>query len=267
MPLTLRFVLARFLAVRLLPVPAVFLVSFVACGGAAQESITVAVASNFAPALQNIAARFETASGHSVRVSSASTGKLYAQITNGAPFDVLLAADTERPRLLEASGQGVAASRFTYAIGGLALWSRDPALIDTDCRGSLRHLGKKRLAIANPDTAPYGAAARETLMNLGLWDHLASQLVVGENITQTLHFVSSGNALLGFIAATQAVDTRLPEATCVWPVPPKLHRPIEQQAILLQHAAENAVAKEFLSFLHSAAGRAMIRQHGYTLPD
>jgi len=242
------------------------------CAGA--DPITVAVASNFTPALRDIAARFEIESGQPVRVSSASTGKLYAQITHGAPFDVLLAADIERPRLLEASGHGIAGSRFTYAIGSLVLWSRDPALSEADCRGQLENLGKKRVAIANPDTAPYGTAARETLISLDLWARVQPQLVTGENIAQTLHFiaqtlhfVSSGNASLGFIAATQSLDSRLPEATCTWPVPPELHRPIEQQAILLKRAVENSVAADFMDFLTGSAGREIIEHHGYALPD
>ncbi|MEE8427514.1 MAG: molybdate ABC transporter substrate-binding protein [Woeseiaceae bacterium] len=234
---------------------------------AGAASITVAVASNFTAALHDLAAQFEAESGQTIRVSSGSTGKLYAQITNGAPFDVLLAADVERPRLLEASGHGVAGSRFTYAIGHLVLWSRDAALTGGDCRRQLENLGQQRLAIANPDTAPYGAATRDTLMGLELWERVKPQLVVGENIAQTLQFVASGNARLGFIAATQALDLRLPEATCAWPVPSKLHRAIEQQAILLRRAAENSVASDFLKFLRDATGHAIIERNGYSLPE
>ena len=234
---------------------------------AAAESITVAVASNFTATLHDLAVRFEAESGHTVRVSSASTGVLYAQIANGAPFDVLLAADAERPRLLEADGHGVAGSRFTYAIGHLVLWSRNPALAGANCRARLENLGQQRLAIANPDTAPYGAAARDSLMGLDLWEHVQAQLVVGRNIAQTLQFVASGNASLGFIAGNQMLDKRLPEATCSWPVPPELHNAIEQQAILLQRAADNSVAADFLSFLRNAAGRTIIERNGYTVPD
>ncbi len=231
------------------------------------ESITVAVASNFTATLQDLAARFEVESGHSVRVSSASTGKLYAQIINGAPFEILLAADVERPRLLEVSGHGVAGSRFTYAIGHLVLWSWDPKLSAIDCRRGLEDLGRQRLAIANPDTAPYGIAARETLISLGLWERVQPQLVVGENIAQALHFVATGNARLGFIAATQSLDARLPDATCTWSVPPELHRPIEQQAILLKRAADKSTVADFMEFLRGSAGRTIIARHGYTLPD
>ena len=234
---------------------------------AGAESITVAVASNFTTTLHDLAARFEAESGHTVRVSSASTGVLYAQIANGAPFDVLLAADAERPRLLEADGHGVAGSRFTYAIGHLVLWSRNPALTGVDCRAQLENLGQQRLAIANPDTAPYGAAARDSLIGLNLWKRVQAQLVVGRNIAQTLQFVASGNASLGFIAENQMLDKRLPKTTCSWPVPPELHNAIEQQAILLRRAAENSVASDFLSFLRNAAGRAIIEHNGYAVPD
>jgi molybdate transport system substrate-binding protein len=267
MLLSLWFLSKRILSARAITASAIFLVGLVSFTAMAQESTTIAVASNFAPAARELAEHFEAESGQSVRVSSASTGKLYAQIINGAPFDVLLAADVERPRLLEAAHHGVAESRYTYAIGRLVLWSRDPAVTGAGCRGLLENLGKKRLAIANPDTAPYGTAARETLVNLKLWKRIKSQLVVGENIAQTLQFVSSGNASLGFIAATQSLDARLPQASCIWPVPPELHRPIEQQAILLQRAAENSIATGFLKFLRGPGGRTIIERHGYMLPD
>lgn len=231
------------------------------------EPVTVAVASNFTRAIQDIVASFAAESGQVVQITSASTGKLYAQISNGAPFDVFLAADAERPRLLEAAGRGVEGSRFTYAIGQLVLWSRDPALAGTDCRGRLNDLGASRLAIANPDTAPYGVAAREMLIGLGLWGRVEAQLVRGENIAQALHFVSSGNASLGLIARAQANDARLPPATCSWPVPPKLHSPIRQQAVLLNRAAGNESAAAFLEFLRGPTARAIIARHGYLLPD
>ena len=234
---------------------------------ASAESITVAVASNFTTTLHDLTMEFEAESGHSVRISSASTGALYAQITNGAPFDVLLAADTERPRLLEASGHGVAGSRFTYAIGHLVLWSRNPALTGADCRAQLENLGQQRLAIANPETAPYGAAGRETLIGLNLWGRVQGQLVVGRNIVQTLQYVASGNASLGFIAGNQVLDQRLPKVTCSWPVPPELHRAIEQQAILLRRGAENSVASDFLSFLRDETGREIVKHNGYAVPD
>lgn len=231
------------------------------------DSITVAVASNFRVAMQDIVERFEADTGHSVRLSFGSTGKLYAQISNGAPFELLLAADAERPRELEKSGHAIAGTRFTYAIGRLVLWSRDPALAGADCRSHLEDLGADHLAVANPATAPYGAAAREYLMAAGLWERVQSQLVVGENIAQTMQFVASGNASLGFIAEAQTLDSRLPVATCMWPVPEDLHQPIEQQAILLQRAADNQVAADFLEFLGSAVARTIVARHGYAVPE
>lgn len=231
------------------------------------ESITVAVASNFRVTIQDIVELFEGDTGHSVRLSFGSTGKLYAQISNGAPFDVLLAADAERPRKLEKSGRSIVGTRFTYAIGRLVLWSRDPALEDSDCRSHLEDLGKDHLAVANPETAPYGAAAREYLMHAGLWERVQAQLVFGENIAQTMQFVASGNASLGFIAEAQTLISGLPTATCTWPVPAELHQPIEQQAILLQRAADKPTAADFLEFLRSQAVREIIVRHGYALAE
>jgi len=231
------------------------------------DTLTVAVASNFARPAHDIAEHFEAASDHSVRITTASTGKLYAQIVNGAPFDILLAADAGRPQLLEASGAAVAGTRFTYAVGALALWSRDKELAGTDCREPLTRLGSKKLAIANPLTAPYGVASRQFLEGEGLWSIAATQLVFGENISQTLHFVVSGNASLGLIARSQALDARLPEPACQWLVPQSMHEPLEQQAVLLQRAANNEAATDFMAFLRSPAGRKIIGAHGYTAPQ
>ena len=229
------------------------------------DSILVAVASNFNTTAAEIVKEFRAESGHDVRISSASTGKLFVQIENGAPFDVLLAADSARPERLEASGHGVQNSRFTYAIGQLVLWSRDPDIEVSECRERLEHLESDRLAIANPDTAPYGAAARQLLKRLGLWDGLQSRLVIGENVAQTLQFVASGNASLGFVAMSQIDNDRLPEPSCSWIVTPDLHDAIEQQAILLDRAAGNPVAREFLQFLRSESGRMIISRSGYLL--
>lgn len=234
---------------------------------AAAEVVTVGAASNFAAPVRELGARFESGTGHAVRISSASTGKLYAQIKNGAPFDVLLAADAERPERLLKSGDAVAGSRFTYAIGRLVVWSRDPRLSGASCRDALARDDLGHLAIANPETAPYGAAARESLIALGLWDRVRTRVVTGENIAQTLHFVASGNASLGFVAAAQLTAAELPDASCSWDVPGELHRPIEQQAVLLRRAAHNPVARRFLEFLKSEAGRAIVARHGYALPD
>jgi molybdate transport system substrate-binding protein len=227
------------------------------------DVVTVAVASNFATAAAEISAAFQDETGHRLRLSMASTGKLYAQIVNGAPFDVLLAADSERPVRLETLDHGVAGTRFTYAIGELVLWSRRTG----DCRMDLEGQGSGRIAIANPDTAPYGSAAREFLIEAGLWEQVEMRLVIGENIAQALQFVATGNAALGFIARSQLHTPTLPDATCTWPVPPATHAPIEQQAVLLARAISNATAKRFLGFLRSDAARVIIRRHGYRLPE
>jgi molybdate transport system substrate-binding protein len=228
-----------------------------------EEYVTVAVASNFASTAREISAQFTRVSGSRVRVTTASTGKLHAQILNGAPFDILLAADAERPEALEASGAGVRGTRFTYALGALVLWSRQVE----DCREALRRADGGHIAIANPETAPYGTAARSFLQQSGLWKSIAYRLVVGENISQTLQFVASGNAELGFIARAQLRTPSLPPASCSWPVPETMHDTIEQQAILLQRAANDEGARSFLQFLRGAGGRAIILRDGYGLPE
>jgi len=229
---------------------------------AAEDYVTVAVASNFGATARAIAAQFEQDEGYEIRITTASTGKLYAQVTNGAPFDLLLAADAERPRRLEAAGLGVAGTRFTYARGMLVLWSRTAH----DCHAALRDEAGGRVAIANPETAPYGAAARSYLQQAGLWEAVRGRLVIGENIAQTLQFAASGNAGLAFIARSQLQAPSLPQATCSWPVPDSMHDPIDQQAILLRRGAASAGAKAFLAFLRSDAGRAIILRDGYGLP-
>ena len=232
---------------------------------ATAEPLTLAVASNFSIPARELAATFADETGHAVRLAGGSTGKLYAQLINGVPFYVFLAADAERPRLLEESGQGVASSRFTYAIGSLVLWSRDPAFADTDCGDALRALGNRKLAIANPLTAPYGAAAKAFLQSIDLWEAVQPQLVYGENIAQTLQFAATGNASLGLIAESHARVNGLPEATCTWPVPASSHLPLEQQAILLRRATDNAAAHDFLAFLRDEEARDIISSGGYTV--
>lgn len=238
----------------------------VVCISVRAETITVAVASNFAIPMADLVASFEAATGHEVRTSTASTGVLFAAIANGARYDVLLAADEERPRRLEADGLSVAGSRFTYAIGRLELWSVDPELAGTDCRSVLDELGARRLAIANPVTAPYGAAAQDFLENAGLWHRVEPNLVFGQNIAQTLQFVVTRNASLGLIASALTQDDRLPETACRWPVPASMHEPIVQQAVLLKAGAMNDAARAFLEFLRSDTGAALIRARGYEVP-
>ena len=228
-----------------------------------EDYVTVAVASNFASTARDISAEFSQESGFRVRITTASTGKLYAQIVNGAPFDILLAADAARPLRLETGGAGVRGTRFTYALGALVLWSRQA----DDCRDALQRADGGRIAIANPETAPYGAAAKSFLQQSGLWDSIGDRLVVGENISQTLQFAASGNAELGFIARAQLRTPSLPPASCSWPVPETMHAAIEQQAILLQRGAGTLGAEAFLRFLRGEAGRAIILRHGYGLPE
>ena len=231
------------------------------------DPLTIAVASNFVPVAEEIVAQFKAQTGHEVRISSGSTGKLYAQISNGAPYDVFLSADSERPALLEANRLGVAGTRMTYAIGSLVLWSRDPKFEDSDCRMHLENLGRDHLAIANPETAPYGVAAREFLLEVGLWERVRPQLVYGENISQTLQFAATGNASIGLISKSQSLDSRLPVATCQWPVPQSAHRELEQQALVLERATGNTVAVKFLNYLASPSAHEIIARYGYAVPE
>jgi molybdate transport system substrate-binding protein len=241
-------------------------VALIAVGGLAgldagrADEIRVAVATNFATTMDELVAQFEEASEHTVTLSAGSTGAHYAQIKNGAPFELFFAADVERPKLLEDEGVAVAGSRFTYAIGRVALWSLRAGFVDAEGRvletGSFRHI-----AIANPDLAPYGAAAREVLERRGLWEALRDRIVQGQDIGQTYSFVYTGSAELGFIAYSQIVrgdDT--PIAGSFWLVPDELHAPIEQQAVLLEDAP---AARAFLDFVKGVDARAIIRKFGY----
>lgn len=224
--------------------------------------VQVAVAANFTAPMQKLAQLFEQQTGHKVVASYGSTGKLAAQIQNGAPFEVFLAADDETPAKLERSTHAVTGSRFTYAVGRLVLWSRDPGRVDG--KGEvLRSDGFERLAIADPRLAPYGAAAVQTLRSLGLYDRLQPRLVTGENITQAHQFVATGNAQLGFVALSQVeVDGRIAEGSA-WVVPARLHEPVEQQAVLLTQGRDNPAARALLGFLRSEPARAVIRGYGY----
>ena len=230
--------------------------------------VTVAVASNFKVTAAELAVVFEAETGHRVRLSAGSTGKLYAQIVNGAPFDVFLAADAERPRLLAESGLGIETSRFTYATGSLVLWFADPATAGRDCRNLLEGGLNGRLAIANPELAPYGRAAREFLVEAGYWALLEDRLAVGESIAQAFQFVATANAEAGLLALSQTTQrTRMAPRGCVWPVPRSMHAPIEQQAILLDRAAGNPAALALLEFLQNKAAREIIAAHGYPPTD
>ncbi len=229
---------------------------------AAAAEIRVAVASNFVETIRGIASRFEDRTDHEVLLATGSTGKHYAQIVSGAPFEVFFAADSRRPRLLEESGEAVVGSRFTYAVGRLVLWSPDEGVVDAS--GDVLERGRFRyLAVANPRLAPYGLAAREVLESRGLWRALQDRMVRGENVGQAFQFVASGNADLGFVASSQIVRPGRTTTGSFWAIPPELHTPIEQQAILLKN---DDAAREFLAFVRSETALAIIRSHGYGTP-
>jgi molybdate transport system substrate-binding protein len=195
-------------------------------------------------------------------ISDGSSGKLAAQIANGAPFEAFLSADVERPAKLEAEQKVVAGTRFVYAVGKLALWSARPDLVKGEA--TLRDGDFRHLAIANPDLAPYGAAARDVLQRLQLWDALQPKLVRGEDIGQAFHFVSTGNAELGFVALSQIAGN---DAGSRWLVPQDRYAPIEQQAVLLPPGRDDPAARAFLQFLKSDAARALIEGAGYGAPS
>ncbi|MEN8177583.1 MAG: molybdate ABC transporter substrate-binding protein [Pseudomonadota bacterium] len=230
---------------------------------AAAEQISVAVASNFTPTLRLLAEAFEAQSGHRLRISSASTGKLYAQINHGAPFDLFLAADVERPRLLEQAGKAVPGSRFTYAKGRLVLWG--PSVTSTQpAEELLQALQFTHIAMANPNTAPYGAAAQRSLEKMDLWDKLQGRLVRGENIGQAYQFVASGAAQIGFVAYSQVLAGKQTPGYH-WPVPDTYYPPIRQQALLLKQAEKNLSAHAFMDYLRSPEAQHLISENGYDI--
>ncbi|HWT70613.1 MAG TPA: molybdate ABC transporter substrate-binding protein [Oxalicibacterium sp.] len=228
------------------------------------DEVQVAVAANFTAPMQAIAADFEKATGHKAVLSFGSTGKFYAQIRNGAPFDVFLAADDETPAKLEKENGIVAGSRFTYATGKLVLWS--PKADVVDAKGDILRKGHfAHLAIASPKLAPYGAAAVQTLNKLGLYDALQSKLVTGESIGQTFTFVSTGNADLGFVALSQVYESGRIRSGSGWIVPADLHTPIRQDAVILAHGKGNKAASALTAYLQSEPAKAVIRSFGYDL--
>ena len=226
---------------------------------------TVAVAANFLPVLRTLVRDFQQTSGHRLRISAGSTGKLYAQIRHGAPFDLFLAADAARPERLEREGHSVPGSRFTYAIGRLVLWSPRPGLFD-DGQVWLRRGRFGRLALANPKTAPYGLAARQFLQRRGLWTTLQGRLLRGESVAQAFQFVMTGNADAGFVALAQ-VRARANASGSLWPVPDTDHEPLEQQVVLLKRGEAKPAARAFHAWLRSEPARERIHAAGYALPD
>lgn len=226
------------------------------------EELRVAIASNFKHASTELVERFELQTGHRVVVSFGATGKHFAQIYHGAPFDLFFAADAERPKRLEELGLTTGEPRYTYAIGRLVLWQPGADWGDTP-ESILRRGEFNHLAIANPRLAPYGVAAKQVLQQLGLWEQLKHKLVRGENIAQTYQFVGSGNADLGLVAA-QNRATRSEQLGSSWQIPAHLHAPIEQQVVQL---TDKKAAAQLMSFVQSPEALEIIRQYGYDTPD
>ena len=224
---------------------------------------TVAVAANFAEPLRALAAVLEKTTGHRLEIVVGATGRLYAQIANGAPFDLFLAADQATAAKAESEGLTVPGSRFLYATGQLVLWSVRPDLVDKQGQ-VLRQDGWRRLAVANPRTAPYGAAALQTLAQLGLTQALAPRLVQGESIAQTYNFAHTGNAELAFVALSQVLEGGRLKGGSMWVVPAQYHEPIRQDAVLLKRGARNEAARALVKLMQSPAGQDLIRSFGYT---
>jgi molybdate transport system substrate-binding protein len=268
----LKFLYLTSIAFRyLLSVPLVTLVllNSLVPATASSGEVTVAVAANFTEAARDIATAFSAATDHRARLSFGSTGQLYAQIANGAPFEVFLAADTARPVKAEQNGLAVKGTRFTYASGSLVMWSPMQALF-SDGADYLRRGEFKRAAIANPKTAPYGLAAKQVLQRLGLWNSLGPKLVRGNSIAQTFQFVATGNAVIGFVARSQLVSNTgagNAEIGSVWNIPADYYEPIEQQAVLLSNAGKNKAARSFIAFMKSSAAHEIITRNGYSLPS
>lgn len=228
------------------------------------EQVQVAVAANFTAPLQAIAAEFEQDSGHSVVAAFGATGQLYAQIHNGAPFELFLSADASTPAKLDSEGLGVSGSRFTYAIGSLVLWSATAGYIDGS-DAVLKANQYQHLALANPKAAPYGLAATEVLAKLGLSAAVKDKLVEGQSITQTHQFIATGNAELGFVALSQVYQDGQLSSGSAWMVPAELHTPIKQDALLLKQGEHNPAALAFAEYLKGAKAAAIIKSYGYQL--
>lgn len=239
-----------------------FLLCLLAAVPAGADEVSAAVAANFGGAIQRLAPLFHRATGHTLKPSLGATGKFYAQIRNGAPFEVLLAADEDTPRRLAAESLALADSRFAYAVGRLALWSPTPGVVDA--KGEVLKKGDyERIAIANPKLAPYGAAAVAAMKKLGVYDAVVPKLVQGENIAQTFQFVQTGNAQLGFVALAQVLALEERKRGSWWTLPAHLHAPIRQDAVLLKAGAGNPAARAFLEFLRGREARRVIESLGY----
>jgi molybdate transport system substrate-binding protein len=234
------------------------------CAHAQADEVQVAVAANFTAPMKAIAADFAKDTGHKAALSFGATGKFYAQIKSGAPFDVLLAADDETPLKIEKEGGAVPGSRFTYATGKLALWSATPGLVDD--KGEVLKRGRfAHIAIAAPKLAPYGAAAIEVMTKLGVWPTLEAKTVQGESIGQAFSFVSTGNAELGFVALSQVYEGGKIKRGSGWIAPANLYSPLRQDAVQLARGKDNKAATSLIAYLKSDKARAVIRSFGYEL--
>jgi molybdate transport system substrate-binding protein len=237
----------------------------VACSSNAMaDQVQVAVAANFTAPMQAIAAEFEKDTGHTVVAAFGATGQLYAQIRNGAPFEVFLSADASTPARLENEGLGVSGSRFTYALGSLVLWSAKPGYLDgTDA--VLKANQYQHLALANPKTAPYGLAASEVLAKRGLSTAVQGKLVEGQSITQAYQFVATGNAELGFVALSQVYKDGQLSSGSAWRVPAQMHTPIKQDGLILKQGEQNPTSQALVDYLKGAKAAEIIRSYGYQL--
>ena len=228
------------------------------------DEVTVAVAANFTEPAKALAAVLEKTTGHVARLSFGASGAFYTQIKNGAPFDVFLSADDERPARLEKEGDTVPGTRFTYATGQLVLWSARPGFVDPQ-GAVLQSGGFNKIAIANPKNAPYGAAAVEAMDKLGLQAALQPRLVTGESIGQAYNFIATGNAELGFVELSQVLEGGKLKGGSMWLVPAHLHAPIVQDAVMLKRAQGNAAAKAWMALLRSPRTQDLIRSYGYSV--
>ena len=240
------------------------LLSLLTLGTAHADEVQVAVAANFSAPIQAIAADFEKDTGHKLVASYGATGQFYTQIKNGAPFEVFLSADDTTPQKLESEGATVKGSRFTYAIGTLALWSAKAGYVDAEGR-VLKGNHYQHLSIANPKAAPYGLAATQVLAKLGLTDQVKGKLVEGQNITQAYQFVSTGNAELGFVALSQIYKDGKVSGGSAWIVPADLHDPIKQDAVILDKGKDNPAAKALVDYLKGPKAATVIKSYGYQL--
>ncbi|MNQ68658.1 Molybdate-binding periplasmic protein precursor [compost metagenome] len=243
---------------------ATLIASFTLAGNALAGEVQVAVAANFTAPIQAIASDFEKDTGHKLVAAYGATGQFYSQIKNGAPFEVFLAADDTTPAKLEKEGESVKGSRFTYAVGTLALWSAKEGYVDSQGQ-VLKHNDFQHLSIANPKAAPYGLAATQVMDKLKLSTALAPKLVEGQSITQALQFVSTGNAELGFVALSQVYKDGRISSGSAWIVPEQLHDPIKQEAVILNKGKDNPAATALVNYLRGPKAAAVIKSYGYTL--